>query len=364
MSILDEGLSKRITSLRFLLIIFVVLIHINFDNIKFAGNTARYNIPEYVHIIRTLISEIIARAAVPMFFLISGFLLYTKDTRFLPNLKKKSQTILLPFVLWTIISVIFYYTAQSFSFTQVYFANPLNLIRSYKLFDWFDIFLGWSAKRFPFPLVYQLWFLRDLFILNLLFYIIKTLIDRFPLTYLTVISVLWLHNINVYILSVEALLFFSLGYYIVKYSLAIENIDKIKICDILIIYLLTLISELFFFKNYFVIHKINILLGCIVFIKLSGFLIRKEPFYKKLAWLEGYSFFLYAFHEPLLSIIKKLSARIMPMHDGYLLIQYFSLSILDILISLSVGVLLYKLLPSVYLVLTGQRKNRLTALVA
>jgi hypothetical protein len=42
---LDEDLSKRINSLRFLLIVFVVFIHNNVSFMNFAGGTETYDIP-------------------------------------------------------------------------------------------------------------------------------------------------------------------------------------------------------------------------------------------------------------------------------------------------------------------------------
>lgn len=87
--VVDENVSKRIISLRFLLIVFVIFIHNNPTEVNFADGTEIYTIPIYVNIIRELISNIIARTAVPLFFLISGFLLYTKETKFIPVLKKR-----------------------------------------------------------------------------------------------------------------------------------------------------------------------------------------------------------------------------------------------------------------------------------
>jgi fucose 4-O-acetylase-like acetyltransferase len=302
-----------------------------------------------------LISNIIARIAVPLFFLISGYLLYAKETNFLSVLKKKSRTILLPYILWNILAIIFFYTAQSFSFTRPYFANII--IRNFKIIDWIDAFVGkfTEARQYQYPLVYQFWFLRDLFILNMLFIGIKKLVDRFPIGTIFIFFVLWTSNINIYIVSTEALLFFTLGYYIVKYSLDYKKIDAIEYYDIGTVYITTIILELFFIKYVPIIHKINIILGSVLFIKLTYYFINKERIYNKLLWLEKYAFFVYAIHGIALAIMQKLSVKIIPMRGFLILLQYFSVSIVGIIIFVLIGVIVQKLFPKLFKILTGGR---------
>ena len=63
-------ISKRITSLRFLLIIFVIFIHANLT-VSDAINYYHYdfNQPKWVEIIKTIVCEMLGSAAVPLFFL-------------------------------------------------------------------------------------------------------------------------------------------------------------------------------------------------------------------------------------------------------------------------------------------------------
>jgi len=351
----EEKLSKRIISLRFLLIVFVVFIHNNPTEVNFATGTEIYNIPVYVSIVRELISNIIASVAVPLFFLISGYLLYAKDEKFITVLKKKSRTILLPYIIWNILAVLFFFTAQTFDFTKPYFANII--IRNFKPIDWIDVFVGkfTTGRQYQYPLVYQFWFLRDLFILNLLFVGIKKLIDRFPFGTVFIFFLLWISGINICIVSTEALLFFSSGYYVVKYSLDYKAFDGIKIYDIITIYLLTIAGELFFREKLPIIHQINIIIGSILLIKLTLYFINNERIYKRLEWLEKYAFFVYAVHGILLAIMQKLSVRIIPMRGGWLLLQYFGVSIIGIIIFVIMGMILRRLFPKIYGILTGGR---------
>jgi hypothetical protein len=88
---------------------------------------------------------------------------------------------------------------------------------------------------------------------------------------------------------------------------------------------------------------------------LTHYFINNGKLYKKLAWLEKYAFFVYAIHGIALIIMQKLSVKIMPMHDGWILLQYFSVTIIGIVIFVLLGVLVSKLFPKLFTILTGGR---------
>jgi hypothetical protein len=334
--------------------VFVVFIHNNVSFVNFAGGTETYEIPVYVEKIRYAISDIIARVAVPLFFLISGLLLYAKETRFIAVLKKKSRTILLPYLLWNVLSLAFFFVAQGIPFAKPYFANPQNIVRNFSAIDLIDVFIG-KFTRAPYPLVYQFWFLRDLFILDLLFLPIKTLIDKVPAAALTLLVILWLRGANIYIVNTDALLFFSLGYYIVKFNISYKHIEAIGTNDVVVMYALAIITSLFFAPDAPIMSAINIVVGIVFFIRMSHYFVVNKQLYQRLLWLKQYAFFVYAIHEPLLTIMKKLSVHVIPMRGGWILLQYFGIATLGILIFLLIGILVRKVTPRVYATLTGGR---------
>lgn len=351
--IIDENLSERIISLRFLLIAFVVFIHNNPVEVNFAGYSEIYEIPVYADKIRTLLSDILTRVAVPLFFLIAGCLLYAKESNFFVVLKKKAAAILVPYITWNILGVLFFFTAQTIPFTKPFFANLI--IRDFGVIDWIDVFWGKLAKENHSPLIYQFWFLRDLFILCLLFLAIKKIVDKFPFGFLAILFILWISNADIYIVSSEALLFFTLGYYVVKCSVSISRVDGIKIYDIASVYIITVLMELFIVNYVPIIHKINILIGSLLLLRLTWYFIHNQKLYALLAWLENYSFFVYAIHGILLTILTKLSVRIIPMRGGWILVQYFSVNIAGLLLCLISAMAVRKISPPLYAILTGNR---------
>jgi fucose 4-O-acetylase-like acetyltransferase len=355
--IVDSVLSKRIHSLRFMLIVFVVFIHntVIDSGVNFSDGTQTFEVPFYVAKAKELAGTFTG-IAVPLFFLISGFLLYIKEPKYIENLKKKCRTILLPYILWAILVVIFLFVAQSFNFTKPYFAT--TIIRNFSPMDWIGVFLGhfgvFSVEN-GFPLVYQFWFLRDLFVLNLLFVIIKKVVDLCPGGAFILFFILWIGGVNIYIVSTGALFFFVLGYYSVKYNVNYKHLDNIKTLDMVIMYMITIIISLFFRGKVTIISSINIIVGIMFFIKLSYTFINKIKTYKMLAWLEEYAFWVYATHGIAIAIMIKLSVKIMPMDGGWLLVHYFIVTSVCIFVLVDIGIIFKKMFPKLFSILTGGR---------
>jgi fucose 4-O-acetylase-like acetyltransferase len=353
--LVEESLSKRIHSLRFLLIIFVVFIHnaVIDAGVNFLDGTQTFEAPLYVAKAKELAGTFTA-IAVPLFFLMSGFLLYIKDPDYMENLKKKCRTILLPYILWAVLVVVFLFTAQSFNVTKPYFANLI--VRNFSPMDWTGVFVGHLGKFSKgYPLVYQFWFLRDLFVLNILFVIIKKIIDICPGASFVLFFILWISGINIYIVNTGALFFFALGYYIIKYNIDYKHLDNIKTMDMIIMYMITIIISLFFKEKVIIISAINIIVGIIFFIKLSLQFIQVDTIYKLLAWFEKYAFWVYATHGIVIAAMIKISVKIMPMNGGWLLVHYFIVTLLCIFLLVVIGIGFRKIFPKIFSILTGGR---------
>jgi fucose 4-O-acetylase-like acetyltransferase len=322
--------------------------------VNFSDGTQIFLVPLYVVKAKELAGTFTG-IAVPLFFLISGFLLYMKNPKYIENLKKKCQTILLPYILWAILVMIFLFVAQSFNFTKQYFANII--IRNFKPIDFIDAFIGkfTAAREYQYPLVFQFWFLRDLFILNLLFAIIRKIVDFCPGGTFVLFFILWVSGINIYVVNTGALFFFTLGYYIVKYNLNYRHLDNIRTLDMVVMYMITITTSLFFKERMAIISAINIIVGIIFFIKLSYNFVKESKTYETLAWLEQYAFWVYATHGITIAIMIKLSVKIMPMNNGWLLIHYFIVTLLCIFVLLGIGIIFRKMFPKIFSILTGGR---------
>jgi len=333
----------------------VVIIHNGITEENFDKQNAAAAIPAYVEKTQQFI-DIITRSAVPLFFLISAFLLYAKETRFTTALKKRIRTLLTPYVLWTLLFVLLYFVMQSLTFTRSFFSGN-RIIRSYGLLDWIDVFAGkfTARNKYQYPFVFQFWFIRDLFILDMLFIPIKKIIDRVPFGAFVLCFILWIGKVNIYVVSTEALFFFALGCYVVKYGLCETTIDRIQLPEMTALYLVTLTAELF--GGIPIIHNINILLGCAYFIRLSGLAVKNAALYRRLTWLEQYEFIVYAAHGLVIALLGKIVIRTLPLYGGFLLLEYFGVVLVSIVLCLIFGIVFKRLLPGIYAVLTGGRRG-------
>lgn len=89
----NELMSKTISILRFPLTVAVVFIHFNLaKGLTIRGTTYCLNNPDWFFYFINFISDVLGRIAVPLFFIISGFLFfYGKD--FNCELYKKKDTV-------------------------------------------------------------------------------------------------------------------------------------------------------------------------------------------------------------------------------------------------------------------------------
>jgi hypothetical protein len=334
----------------------VIIIHNGISEKSFSQRNIVAIIPDYVGNVQRLVG-IITAIAVPMFFLFSAYLLYFKEQRYVPTMKKKCRTILLPYILWHVLLIGFYFTVSTLPFTRQYF-SPEKPIPLWNAMDWLKAFVGDYSDReslIGFPFVYQFWFLRDLFILNIFFVFIKKIADKFPLGIFVLVAILWTNNVKIYIVSPEAFLFFTFGYYIVKYNLDIKTIDQIKILDISVAYGITIMLEYFFIDSMPILHKINILMGCMFFLRISRYFIENIKLYKILAWLEKYQFVVYAIHGIIIPQLLKIYVKIIPIKGVFILSGYFIMIFFGVFVSLMFGIIFKKLLPGLYGTLTGGR---------
>lgn len=350
---INDTLSKRISVLKFVLAVLIVYLHSsNLAGTNFEYGTYYIEKPFWMEAFQIILSDIIASAAVPLLFLISGFLLYAKPFTWWDNLKKKAKTVLFPFLFWNTAWIVFFLIAQSTAFGAPYFGNPDKYVAGFSPLDWLLAYFPLkSSEVFCAPF----WFLSDLFRLSLIALPLKKLIDRLPALCLPTVFLLWLFNVELYFIRAEALLFYMLGYYIVKYRLSVKRLDAVRWIEILPLYACTIAAELLCEAQAPILHHFNILFGILFFIKLSLPMVRNAALQKKLLWLSHYSFFIYVTHEYTMSIFKKMAVIYLPRVAAMQMVSYLLLPVLIITLCILLGALLNKLLPRFYLLITGGR---------
>lgn len=354
--------SKVISFLRFPLIVGVVLIHTQIGTINgiegnlkapqpFDGAFPLYESTLY------LCAQILARIAVPLFFMFSGFLFFYKTSDFtaktyVGKLKKRIRTLLIPYIFWNILFVIFY----NVSGRLFPGATESFIGEGYNMKDW--LMTLWNSNG-GMPISYQFWFIRDLMVVVLFTPIIYWLTKKFDYLFPLLLGFLWLMGwwSNVTGFKIDAFFFFTLGAY---FSITKKSfVELVKSCvGLLGILYLVFVAITFYTKSYdwvIYVKRVSILLGVAFTIALSAVYIEKGK-WKVNTFLTESSFFIYACHIIALPIIRRLLLSVIPCTtDVRATILYFLWAAIAIVVGLVVYYILKKWLPRTTALITGGR---------
>ena len=145
--------------------------------------------------VRNIISQGIARVAVPLFFLLSGYLFFLgfhwSITKYKKKLLSRISTLLIPFVFWNCLILLLLAIAQELQSFQSFFPGNDKLISTYGMFDYLNALFGFNR----FPVSYQFWFIRDLVVMILLVPIVQLMLRLCPVSFLGIIAFFWFFNL-------------------------------------------------------------------------------------------------------------------------------------------------------------------------
>lgn len=335
---IPESVSKTITNLRFPLIVMVVFIHSRVDNFFDCSGYILYNY------ISTCISRGICSIAVPLFFMVSGYLFFKEPFTwgiYFNKLKIRAKSILIPYLIWNLIVGGIYLLIDMF-FPELMSGN-FQGIANWSITDW--LWSLWDTNRifhisgYGHPICYQFWFLRDLMVMMVCGILIYYLTNYLKIFYIIIVFCCWIFLEADIIcgLSWTAIAFFSLGCYFRINEIDFTNLVKTKYnyWVIFLIYL-CLLSYIVFGRFDMAIRNVSIILGSILFIKLfnKNFI----SYNSKIEILSDSSFFIYAYHGLFILFFAKLLLKYIPINELSILIVYFIQPLIIILI----GILLYK----------------------
>lgn len=355
---MNEYLSIKLKIISFFSIVMVVYLHsynlvINLNSETFYVNQV------YSIFIQNFISQGITRVAVPLFFLISGYLFFINFNQnrfdFLNKFKKRIKTLFIPYLFWSIFSLILFLILESIPQLAILFTN--KSIIDYTLSEFICSFI-------TNPIPYQLWFLRDLMILVVLSPVLFYSLKKFRYFTIFVFMVGWFLDFNFIFFSNESLLFFAFGVFI---SIHKKQILEIKFSKKELIYTLVWIVILFY-KNtlihyskdnvtlLFFLHKISVLIGIFALWSLYDVIfINRDLTKSKLFYFSKYSFFIFVFHEPMLSVLKKILFYLSNKNEYMSILIYIIAPLITIIVSLFTGYFLKHFVPKFYSFITGGR---------
>ena len=358
--------TRLISSLRFPLIVSVVIIHAYYLNIDIENYPICYKISYFF-------SQCITRVAVPLFMLFSSYLLfyktetYTKDI-YIQKVKKRTHSLLIPYLIWNTLFLLVYFIIHTF-FPEL-ISGKNKLMTNYTITDWLNTY--WNTKNIngttdgtPCPINYPLWFIRDLFILVLFSPIIYWLTKQFKYIFICILGIINLCNLTPIMAGFnhEAIFYFSLG--------ALFSIHKINFAEILkrkatlysILFGITIILRIalehtditILSHNPISIFRLMVFVGTFATIAVVANIISRKDA-KDITTLSRYSFFIYLYHALPLAFLLKIEVKCTILNnDIYLTILYF----INIALITIVGIIAYRLLdkycPRLTSILMGGR---------
>lgn len=154
-------------------ILFVVYIHSYSLSVNFESGVAVLNIPGWLVYFENLISQVVSRFAVPVLFFISSILLFRKERDWLGNTKGKVKSLVVPYFLWNTAWITVWLLAPLVPGASRFFADGGIDIQGVG-----DVLMLYGIGDYP--LVYQFWFLRDLFLFNIFAPVVWAISNRAP----------------------------------------------------------------------------------------------------------------------------------------------------------------------------------------
>lgn len=356
---IDKITYEKIKAVSFIVGIMVIYVHSY--NIRLYNDTIFFPI-DYASIFNIYTQEFISgtltRIASPIFFIISGFLLFKEDnfskSIYLRKVKNRFYTLFIPYFFWSFTYIAIYFILQNSPFISQFFKG--NIFKDYTFLElMYHIFID--------VFNYPLWFIRDLMYMVLISPLFYLFIKYLHKPTLFILLILWFARINdtnnFEFFKSKSMLFFAFGIYLAIHNRDILNkkIPKSIAYLILLVYLSILLLKTYFitFDIKFdvaisLMHNLSIILGIVLFWNLLNF-INKTPFLK----LSRYSFIFYVFHEPMLFFIKKGSYLLLGQTVHVSFTIYFLAPILVMFILVLFIHIMLKFFPTFYYITTGGR---------
>ncbi len=313
--------SRRLEVLRWPLIVAVVFIHANNDRV---GLPVPDGGPErWVHVLRWVLSEGGAATAVPLFFLMAGYLFFAgpplDGPGYAAKLRRRVRTLLVPYLFWNVALALVLAVATHLPMARSFVPGQWAAFVREGPIAWCEALLGIGRP----PVVYPLWFLRDLMIAVLLAPIGACVFRAGRAATwvgLGALGVPWfLHAWPLSIPSGAAMTFFFVGGAVGAHGKSLFALGQATP------WLGLLYGPWLLFEAlggagtwYPSVHQAGILLGILFVLGVAAWVETRPVWTVRLSGLAGSAFFLFAVHEPALTLVQRLGARVCPVEGPWM----------------------------------------------
>lgn len=348
---MTQYLSDKLQVLSLVSIILVLYIHSGFHADEIEGMMMNDSV-------QTFVSGMMGRCAVPLFYVISGYLFFLKVPEGIKSIygkmRKRVGTLVVPYIIGCLFFVGFGVLMAVLPGVSKYmnssvmplFSNPLGEILRSIFYD-----AGNGS-----PCAFQLWFLRDLILIVATSPLWCVLLKH--LRWILVVTCFGLTYLHIQFIPFFALFWFLFGGQLVqvknKYGGASLTVFTI------VVFLFLSVVQLFMpdMIDWELVKIPIIILGLISIWGIYDMVLGKDFKLSEHRWLATacqFTFFIYLFHEPTLNIVRKLIVVVLGKNElGYLASYLISPWIFTVC-AVFAGLLFRKYLPKVYNICTGGR---------
>ena len=198
--------------------------------------------------------------------------------------------------------------------------------------------------------MYHLWFLRDLFIMNLLSPVVGWLTKKAPkLTALAVLILYLLPKTRYLTLTTEAICFFTLCACVVRWDLHLDSVRR-KWPLAMVYWALVLATAL---TKKPLLQKLCVLAG-VAFWPVCATDFEPGRF---LRWLLPFSLDIYLFHQMTMTVFFKLVNKLVPPTTLAQVLEYLGMPFVMFAFCIGLSLFLRRFLPRTYGLLTGARRK-------
>ncbi|HVF81280.1 MAG TPA: acyltransferase [Flavisolibacter sp.] len=311
------------------------------------------------------------RFRIPMLFVISGYIFSIQDNRqYTQRIKKRFSTLLLPYFIWSAVGLALTFLLQQFPLTATVVAtaniDQLGDNRPYAEIGWWGhkgILYRWVLA----PPSFQLWFIRSLFVYNVLYPVFRWGVTRYPVISFTFLFGLWVSLLQLPLLEGQGMFFFAVGIWLQKRSYPIDRKPDwySDTLSWLVFAGICIIKTFMAFEfdevtptikwALSILHVLGTGAGVLAVWFSSDRVVQWAMQRAWFVWTASFSFFIFGFHIPLLPYVTTLFFRYGKSFQWYRLSTYLLAPCLVLLLCIAVGALFRAALPRVYKIITGGR---------
>lgn len=334
---LNSEESSRIEIMRVICALFVLWIHAYFPQLQVSGGLRVLYTGSY------MLGKKICDCAVPVFICISSILLYRKPFTRGDNIRKKIKALLIPYLifnsLWIVMQCVKYYVLK------VGMDSESPDYAQFTAFQWIAAYTGSAATNYK-PALTLLWYVRDLFILNIFALNIKKLVDRYPIAVAVLTIAYWFSSFPSAFFQRYSVCFFIFGCFIVKYDVHLSELDKINPIGLAFAYLGLFAADIM--TELPIVHKLFVMISLIAVAYCSKYFLSQNGLFQKLSQS---TYFVYLSHRFVYNII----LVILPKADGWRVVYFYIAPLCTFAICHITYCLLRKYFPGLCQILTGSR---------